>query len=171
MQAWHCHRDRSGGNWLGATLTLVTWVPLVEVGREVVRLNLRERQGVLWPGDRQIACSVAASTGRAALRALHQWCGRGRQEGGPMEPSRATVRPLNRQGLMAARLHPCFARLWAHTIGSPLALAGAPSGEYGLSVQSWLRPGGPEGGRESKSTTLSGGSLGSCIDEERSQLR
>ena len=30
---------------------------------------------------------------------------------------------------------------------------------------------GPGGGRETKKTTLSGGSLGSCIDEERSQLR
>ena len=83
-------------------------VPLVEVGREVVRLNLWERQGLLWPGDRQIACSEAASTGRAALRANTTRCGMGQQEGWRSRPpSGASVRLLNRQVLMAAPLHQC----------------------------------------------------------------
>ena len=65
---------------------------------------------------------------------------------------------------MAAQLHPLF--------GAPSWPPPLPFGEYGLQCNpGWHSQAAQQEAVNPKSTTLSGGSLGSCIDEERSQLR
>ena len=133
-----------------------------------------------WPGDRQIACPYGGSLHLAQQLVRQNGCGmcvwqRGWQEG--FQPSRASERPLNRHDRLAAHAHQVSVKsnlaameCSQSSVGQVLVQLQQQGRGVNSEILAW--PGGPRGGRESvERTTLSGGSLGSCIDEERSQLR
>ena len=86
-------------------------------------------------------------------------------------PLRASVRPVKSPGSDGSLAAPFSGPVLRAALGPAACSGGGPPSGSTVCSAILAMPGGPEVAVNRKSTTLSGGSLGSCIDEERSQLR